>query len=142
MEPTEHRVNLDGIEFAYLACGDDGPLALCLHGFPDTAWTWRHLLPELAAAGVCAVAPFMRGYAPTEVPADGRYQTGALAADAIALHEALGGDGDAVLVGHDWGAMAAYGAARHATQRWRRVVTLAVPPADALATAFFHYEQL
>ena len=44
---------------------DDGPLALCLHGFPDTAHTWRHLLPELAAAGYRAVAPFLRGYAPT-----------------------------------------------------------------------------
>ena len=52
--------------------------------------------PQLAEAGYRAVAPFQRGYAPTAVPADGLYQTGALAADAIALHEALGGDGDAV----------------------------------------------
>ncbi len=47
---------------------DDGPLALCLHGFPDTAHTWRYLLPELAAAGFRAVAPFLRGYAPTADP--------------------------------------------------------------------------
>ena len=43
-----------------------GPLALCLHGFPDSAWTWRHLLPALADAGFRAVTPSMRGYAPTE----------------------------------------------------------------------------
>ena len=46
----------------------DGPLALCLHGFPDTAHTWRYLLPRLADAGYHAVAPFLRGYAPTSVP--------------------------------------------------------------------------
>src|SRR3954469_14203928 len=101
----EGRTEVGGVDLAYLEAGE-GPLALCLHGFPDTAHTWRHLLPELAGAGFRAVAPFLRGYAPTEVPADGRYQTGALAADAIALHEALGGGSDAVIVGHDWGAMA------------------------------------
>ena len=109
-----------------------GPLALCLHGFPDSAWTYRYLLPALADAGFRAVAPFMRGYAPTAVPADGRYQTGALGLDACALHEALGGDGDAVIIGHDWGAMATYTAANHEPDRWRRVVTMAVPPSGAV----------
>ena len=101
------------LEFAYVRAGGDGPLALCLHGFPDTPHTWRHLLPRLAEHGYRAVAPFSRGYAPTGVPSDGVYQTGALAADANALHEALGGDGDAVIIGHDWGAAATYGAAAH-----------------------------
>jgi len=45
----------------------------------------------------------MRGYAPTAVPADGAYNLGALVADTVALHEVLGGDGNAVLIGHDWG---------------------------------------
>jgi pimeloyl-ACP methyl ester carboxylesterase len=67
----------NGLEFGLLEAGG-GPLALCLHGFPDTARTWRYLLPELAAAGFRAVAPFMRGYAPTAVPSDGRYSVGAL----------------------------------------------------------------
>ncbi len=49
----------------------------------------------------------MRGYAPTEVPADGCFRVGALIADAVGLHDALGGDDQAVLVGHDWGAEAA-----------------------------------
>ena len=124
------------IEFAYVRAGGDGPLALCLHGFPDTPHTWRHLLPRLAERGYRAVAPFSRGYAPTGVPSDGVYQTGALAADANALHDALGGDGDAVIIGHDWGAVAAYGAAAHEPHRWARVVGLAVPPAGAVAAAF------
>ena len=137
----EGRVTANDVEFAYLEAGS-GPLALCLHGFPDSAWTWRHLLPALADAGFHAVAPFLRGYAPTQVPGDGAYQTGALVADAVALHEALGGDGDAVLVGHDWGAMAAYGAAAHAPHRWRRLVTGAVPPLAAMGDAFFRYDQI
>jgi pimeloyl-ACP methyl ester carboxylesterase len=128
---NQSSVSANGVEFSYLTMGD-GPLALCLHGFPDTAATWRHLMPALAAAGYRAVAPWMRGYAPTAVPADGAYQTGALATDAVALHEALGGDGDAVIIGHDWGAFATYGAAALAPERWRRVVAMAVPPAAAL----------
>lgn len=131
------------LDFAILEAGpSSGPLALCLHGFPDSAHTWRHLLPALAGAGFHAVAPFMRGYAPTAVPADGAYGVAALAADAIALHEVLGGDERAVLIGHDWGAEAAYGAAAHAPERWRRLVTLAIPPAGADAALFGDYAQL
>ena len=136
-------IRANGLEFGVLETGPArGPLALCLHGFPDSAHTWRHLLPELAAAGFYAVAPFMRGYAPTGIPADREYGVGALAADAIALHAALGGAGDAVLIGHDWGAEAAYAAAARAPDRWRRLVTLAVPPARLDELLFSDYEQL
>src|SRR6056297_537240 len=141
MEITEGRVRAGELEFGYLEVGS-GPLALCLHGFPDSAWGWRHLLPQLADAGFRAVAPFMRGYAPTEVPADAMYQTGALASDACALHEALGGDGEAVLIGHDWGAMATYGAASLEPDRWRRVIAAAVPPAGAMGQGFLSFDQL
>jgi len=137
----EGTTTAGGLEFGYLTAGD-GPLALCLHGFPDTAWSWRHLLPALADAGYRAVAPFMRGYAPTAIPASPIYQTGALATDAVALHEALDGDGDAVVIGHDWGAPAAYGAAVLAPERWRRVVGAAVPPGGALGKGFVSYDQL
>jgi len=134
-------VRANGLQFGVLEAGS-GPLALCLHGFPDSADTWRHLLPALAGAGFHAVAPFMRGYAPTAVPADGAYHLGALVADAVALHEVLGGDGNAVLIGHDWGAEAAYGAAAFAPDRWRRLVTLAIPPAALDEVLFNDYEQL
>jgi pimeloyl-ACP methyl ester carboxylesterase len=135
-------VKANGVAFEYLEDGPaDGPLALCLHGFPDSARTWRYLLPELASAGFHAVAPWMRGYAPTEVPADGRYQTGALVADATALHEALGGDSRAVLIGHDWGAVATYGAASFAPDKWSRIVAMAVPPSVG-ASLFASYAQV
>ena len=136
-------VSARGLDFAYLADGPaDGPLALCLHGFPDTAHTWRHLLPRLAEAGYRAVAPFLRGYAPTSVPADGRYDTGTLALDACALHEALGGGSDAVIIGHDWGALLTYPAAAHEPDRWRKVVTAAVPPPASMGFGYYDYEQL
>jgi pimeloyl-ACP methyl ester carboxylesterase len=138
---SEGSVTAGDVEFAYLTAGS-GPLALCLHGFPDTAHGWRHVIPALAEAGYRAVAPFMRGYAPTSIPSSGLFQTGALAADAVALHEALGGDGDAVVIGHDWGAPAAYGAAVLAPDRWRRVVGAAVPPAGSLGRGFLSYDQL
>jgi pimeloyl-ACP methyl ester carboxylesterase len=141
MEHGTTRAN--GMEFAYLHDGPlSGPLALCLHGFPDTAHTWRHLLPRLADAGFHAVAPHLRGYAPTPVPEDGRYDTGTLAIDACELHGALGGREDAVLIGHDWGAFAAYGAATVQPERWRRVVASAVAPQASMAEGFFRFDQL
>ena len=134
-------VDANGLTFGYLQAGS-GPLALCLHGFPDSAHTWRQLLPALAEAGYHAVAPFQRGYAPTSIPADGAYQTGALAADANALHEVLGGAEDAVLIGHDWGATATYAAAAHAPARWRRAVAMSVPPLAVMLPLFMDYAQL
>lgn len=93
-------------------------------------------MPQLAAAGYRAVAPFMRGYAPSAVPSDGCYQTAMLARDANSLHENLGGDSDAVIIGHDWGAPSVYGAALDAPSRWRKVIGMAVPPTAALGLAF------
>lgn len=128
------HVTANGVRFAYLEQGPrDGPLALCLHGFPDHAPTWRHLLPALADAGYHAVAPWLRGYAPTEVPPDRSTSPATLTADVNALHRALGGDRRAVLVGHDWGAVFASRAAAAAPGRWRSLVTMAVPPEQVLA---------
>jgi pimeloyl-ACP methyl ester carboxylesterase len=136
-------VTANGVQFSYFEAGPaDGPLALCLHGFPDSAHTWRFLVPELAAAGFHAVAPFLRGYAPTAIPSDGRYQIGALARDANSLHAVLGGTDDAVIIGHDWGALTAYAAVAHQPDRWRRAVTAAVPPTASIGMSLFTYAQL
>jgi pimeloyl-ACP methyl ester carboxylesterase len=136
-------VHVNGVELAYLEAGPpDGPLALCLHGFPDSAHTFRFLLPTLASAGFHTVAPFLRGYAPSTVPADGAYDQETLATDINALHDALGGDSRAVLIGHDWGAGISYGASALAPERWERVVAAAVPPSGSMAQAFFDYDQI
>jgi pimeloyl-ACP methyl ester carboxylesterase len=135
------RLRVNDLEVGLIEAGT-GPLALCLHGFPDSPHTWRHLLPALADAGFHAVAPFMRGYAPTEVPRDGCLSRTALVADAVALHEALGGDEQAVLIGHDWGAAVGYTAGAYAPDRWRRIVTMAIPPPPIDAAFFAEYEQI
>lgn len=110
----------------------DAPLVLALHGFPDSAWCYRHLGPALAARGLRLAAPFLRGYGPSGIPTDGLYTVPALMADAVALHGALGGGADATLVGHDWGAIIANGLAAHPDSPFARVVALAVPPFDAM----------
>jgi pimeloyl-ACP methyl ester carboxylesterase len=134
-------VRANDLRFHYLEIGE-GPLALCLHGFPDSPWTYRFLLPELARAGYRAVAPFMRGYAPTEVPANGSFQTSALAADVAALHEALSGGADAMLIAHDWGSIAAYGGAALEPKRWNRCVIMNVPPLGVFEQLVFRYDQI
>ena len=121
-------VNANGINFHYLEMGE-GPLALCFHGFPDHAWSFRHLLPDLADAGFRAVAPFMRGYAPTEPPADGRYQQVALCKDVLALIGALGAE-RAYLIGNDWGAGAVTGATVLEPEKVMKLVIIASGQVD------------
>ncbi len=132
------RITANGVDFAYMDAGSiDRPLALCLHGFPDHAPTFQYLLPALADAGFHAVAPWTRGYSPTGLAPDGNYQTASLALDAIALADALSPKrDDAVLIGHDWGAITAYCAAGYRPDRFTKLVTMAVPPSGAVASLF------
>ena len=118
-------VELDGVRFPYLARGA-GPLLLCLHGFPDHPSSFAGQLETFSAAGYRVVAPFMRGYAPAGARAPEHFQGAVLARDAIGLIDALGG-GRAVLLGHDWGAFAAYGAALLAPEKVAKLIALAVP---------------
>jgi pimeloyl-ACP methyl ester carboxylesterase len=112
---------------AFLEAGPlSGPIVLCLHGFPDTPWTWRHLAPRLVANGCHVVAPYLRGYAPTEVCISTPPGPQALGRDANALHQALDGDARAILIGHDWGAAAAYSAA--SSGRWKAIAAASWPP--------------
>jgi len=116
-----------------LSWGTPGnPMALCLHGFPDTAYGWRKVAPRLVAAGWHVVAPFMRGYAPSSIPADGSYHIGALMDDALRVYETVGGTGRDVVIGHDWGAMAATGLAALPDSPFSKAVIMSVPPPAAL----------
>ena len=134
---------LRGMNFAYRAAGDArAPLVLCLHGFPDTAASFDVLLPQLAAAGFHAVAPCMRGYAPTGLAPDGDYTARALAGDVLALIAALGAE-RATVIGHDWGAYAAYCAANQETsQEARRIERLVLMSVPHLAGAVNTWAQL
>ncbi len=127
-------VQANGLTFHCLELGE-GPLTLCLHGFPDHAPSFRYQLPVLAKAGYRAVAPYLRGYAPTDVPPNGPYQAAALVQDTLALIDQLGG-GSCVLIGHDWGAAAAHAAAVIASEKITKLVTIAVPHGPGLLESF------
>jgi len=130
------RIDLPNVALSALVWGPgSGRLAVLLHGFPDTAHTWRYLGPALAVEGWQVVAPFTRGYAPSGVPDDGSGHIGALMADAVGVHAALGGGRDAVLVGHDWGAITANALAAHEDSPFCRVVAMSVPPFPAVRSA-------
>src|SRR5947209_711991 len=104
-EPALKYVQANGLRFAYLEQGT-GPLVMFMHGFPDNAWTYRKQLQVFADAGYRAVSPFMRGYAPTEIPADGLFDPVTLSQDLEALIAALSDDGQACVAGMDWGGTA------------------------------------
>jgi pimeloyl-ACP methyl ester carboxylesterase len=132
----ETRIDLPGLSLAALTWGSSaGRLALLLHGFPDSAHTWRHLGPLLADSGWHVVAPFTRGYAPSDVPRDGSGHIAALMSDAVEIHRALDGGPDAVVIGHDWGAITANALAAHEDSPFTKVVAMAVPPFRAVRSA-------
>lgn len=110
---------------------EDAPIALCLHGFPDTAYGWRKLAPMLVDAGWRVVAPFMRGYVPSSLPTDGSYHVGALMDDALHVLRAAGPTGRDVLIGHDWGAIAGTGLAAMPDGPFAKTVIMSVPMSAA-----------
>ena len=127
-------VHAPNVELKALTWGpSEGPIALCLHGFPDTAYGWRKFAPRLADAGWQVVAPFMRGYAPSSIPSDGSYHIGALMDDALRARSAAGGSDRDVVIGHDWGAIAATGLAAMPDSPFAKAVIKSVPPAAALS---------
>lgn len=128
-EPRWIDVETPDVRLRALSWGlDDAPIALCLHGFPDTAHGWRKVAPLLVEQGWRVVAPFMRGYAPSSLSADGSYHVGALMDDALRVLDAAGPTGRDVLVGHDWGAIAGAGLAAMPDSPFRKAVIMSVPP--------------
>ncbi len=115
----------DALEFTARTCGD-GPTVLCLHGFPDHVGSFRLQLPALASAGYRAIAPTLRGYEPSSIPADHDYRIVRMAEDVVHWIDALG-ERRVHLVGHDWGAVIGYAVAARAPERLHSLTTLAVP---------------
>lgn len=132
MTVREGTVSANGITFAYLEEGA-GPLVLLLHGFPDNAWTWESQLHALGAAGYRAVAPYLRGYPPTDIPANGFYDLLTIAADIRELIRELGDGGPAFVIGNDWGTLATYRLMEAFPESVRRAVVTAIPHPIAAA---------
>jgi pimeloyl-ACP methyl ester carboxylesterase len=105
----------------------DGPLMFFLHGWPELGLVWRAQLEYFAAAGWHCVAPDMRGYGDSAVPATTEaYTMREMVADMAELHDAFGG-APALWVGHDWGSAVAWALAAHHPGRCRAVASLCVP---------------
>jgi pimeloyl-ACP methyl ester carboxylesterase len=100
--PKPTLVKTNGIQLAVYEQGKGLPVVLC-HGFPELAYSWRHQLPALAAAGYHAIAPDQRGYGLSDRPeAVDAYTIVHLCDDLAGLLDAKKID-QAVFCGHDWG---------------------------------------
>jgi len=105
----------------------EGPLVILCHGFPESAYSWRHQLPALADAGFHVVAPDQRGYGKTDKPEEiEAYDIFQLTGDMVGLVHALGEE-SAVIVGHDWGAPVAMHCSLFRPDIFRACVLMSVP---------------
>lgn len=130
MGPRPHKTATTGdLLVAYEEHGPaGGPAAILLHGWPDDVRTWDGVAPALAEAGWRVVVPHLRGFGPTRFRREGGPRSGQLSAlgqDALDLVRALD-LGRAALVGHDWGARAAYIASALDPDRVSACVALSV----------------
>jgi pimeloyl-ACP methyl ester carboxylesterase len=106
----------------------DGRPVVLVHGWPDDVRTWDRVLPRLHEAGFRAIVPYLRGCGPTRFRSRETARSGQLAAlgqDVIDLADAIG-LGNFALVGHDWGARAAYIASVLRSERVTHCVALSV----------------
>lgn len=129
------RIDLEanGLTFAAYDSGGPGQPVVFLHGFPDDAGSMLELMSRVRERGdYRCIAPYMRGYHPTAIPEVADYTVYQLSADVIEICQALDLD-DVILVGHDWGAVAANGAVGLQPERFSKLVLLSVPPLSVFA---------
>ena len=127
--PKPSLVSVNGVELEVFEAGQANagkPIVLC-HGWPEHAYSWRHQLPALVAAGYHVIVPNQRGYGnssrPDEVTA---YDITHLTGDLVALLDHYGYE-DATFVGHDWGAMVVWGMALLHPNRVNRLINMSLP---------------
>lgn len=118
-------VEVNGLSLSYLEKGE-GALILCLHGYPDSAESWVDTIELLSGKGYRVVAPSLRGYVPSGIPADRDYSVLALAEDILRLIDVFGAE-QAILIGHDWGALASCSAAALAPEKIAKLITVDMP---------------
>jgi pimeloyl-ACP methyl ester carboxylesterase len=125
-KPVERIIKTNGISLNVVEQGQ-GPLVLLCHGFPESWYSWRHQIDAFAEAGFHVVAPDMRGYGKSDRPeAIDQYTIFHLVGDVVGLLDAFDMR-SAVVVGHDWGAIIAWQAARLRPDRFSAVVSVSVP---------------
>ncbi len=125
-QPTLRFIESNGIRMRIAEMGK-GPLVILVHGWPESWYSWRHQMPAIAAAGYHVVAPDMRGYGKTDKPAAVEdYDIQHLTGDLVGIVDAMGAK-DAILVGHDWGAIVTWHAMLLHPDRFTALVAMSVP---------------
>jgi pimeloyl-ACP methyl ester carboxylesterase len=124
----ERTVSANGFDFHVTEAGSGDRLALCLHGFPELGYSWRHQLPVLADLGYRAWAPDLRGYGKTRPRPTRRrdYRIPLLVDDVAALIDAAS-PSEAVLIGHDWGGALAWYTAIQQIRPLDKLVVMNIP---------------
>lgn len=127
--PKPTRITVNGVELEVFEAGREhagNPIVLC-HGWPEHAFSWRHQMPALAAAGYHVIVPNQRGYGNSSCPSDvAAYDIAHLTGDLVALLEHYGYK-EATFVGHDWGASVVWGLALLHPERVSKIINLALP---------------
>ena len=124
--PHSTPIEANGIELEVFCAGAGRPIVLC-HGWPEHAFSWRHQVPALAAAGYRVIVPNQRGYGRSSKPwVVANYDMEHLTGDLIALLDHFGYE-DALFVGHDWGALVVWALAVMHPQRVAGLINLSVP---------------
>ena len=120
-------VQANGLRFHVAACGEGDRLALCLHGFPECWYSWRHQMPLLAELGYRVWAPDLRGYGETTwMPRVADYAIETLMEDVAQLIDAARAR-ETILLAHDWGAIIAWYFAMRRVRPLARLVIMNVP---------------
>ena len=127
--PTPKLIELNDVELEVFEAGQENkgnPIVLC-HGWPEHAYSWRHQMPALAAAGYHVIVPNQRGYGNSSRPQDvTKYDISHLTDDLAALLDHFGYR-DAIFVGHDWGANVVWSMAQLHPARVKKIINLALP---------------
>jgi pimeloyl-ACP methyl ester carboxylesterase len=124
--PDGRRISVGEIELMVYEAGS-GPAIMLLHGFPELAYSWRHQVPDLVAAGHRVIVPDLRGYGGSDAPSDpGAYSMRTVVADLVGLLDALEVE-RTVLVGHDAGGMVAWHMGVYAPDRVAAIASLCTP---------------
>src|ERR1700735_4230376 len=135
------RVAANGIHFEVVTMGAGDKLALCLHGFPEHAYSWRHQMPLLAKLGYRVWAPNLRGYGGTDSPREiSAYKLETLVADVTGLIQASGAK-ETLLIAHDWGGVLAWSTAMLNPSPIQRLIVMYLPHPACFQREFRHPRQ-
>jgi pimeloyl-ACP methyl ester carboxylesterase len=120
---------VNGRTYPVIEAGE-GPLVVCLHGFPDNYESFQHLIEPCVVAGYRVVCPTMPGYAPGTQPSSGSNTPVYACREISALIEGLlkaSGETSCHLVGHDWGALVSYMVAAERPELLSSLAAISIP---------------